>query len=271
MQRPVPTIRIIVADDSADGTARRLVEESGPWQLPVDVYQVRARNIAIARNACIDNADSLFVAFVDDDEWVDRDWLTHLRNAALRYNADAVIGAVNAIYPADTPPWLKKVGLFRKRPGETGERVNTGATSNALVRLSSVRKFDLRFNEAFGRSGGEDTEFFFRLATAGGKLVACAEALVYEEVPAERLKIAHLRKRYTRGGHTYARVMLAHESSWRRVAFYAGTFGKMTVTGTMALAAWPLRRDIGLIYATRFWGHIGKLLYAANRPSPQLY
>ncbi len=270
MRHPVP-VRIIVADDSADGAARRIIDESGPWRLPIDVCQVGARNIATARNACVDRAQSRFVAFVDDDEWVDRDWLTRIHAAAIRYNADAVFGSVDAIYSPATPPWLKRVGLFRKRPGDTGARVSTGATCNALVRLDTIRRLHLRFDEAFGRTGGEDTDFFCRLATAGGALVACSDAIVYEEVPAERLEIAHLRQRYTRGGHTYARIMLAHQGPAQRVAFYAATIAKMLATGAISLMAWPFRRDLGLIYATRYWGHIGKLHYAADRPSPQLY
>jgi succinoglycan biosynthesis protein ExoM len=270
MRHPVP-VRIIVADDSADGAARRIIDESGPWQLPVDVHHVGARNIATARNACIDRAQSRFVAFVDDDEWVDRDWLTRMYDTATRHDADAVFGSVDAIYSPTTPSWLKRVGLFRKRPGDTGTRVSTGATCNALVRLATIRELHLHFDEAFGRTGGEDTDFFFRLSTAGGVLVACSDAIVYEEVPAERLEIAHLRQRYTRGGHTYARIMLARQGPAQRLAFYATTIGKMLATGSIALMTWPIRRDLGLIYATRYWGHIGKLLYAADRPSPQLY
>lgn len=270
MQRPVP-VCVIVADDSADGAARRIVEESGPWRLPIDVYPVGARNIATARNACLDRAQGRFVAFVDDDERVDAGWLARMRDTAIRYGADAVFGAVDAVYSPSTPPWLKKVGLFRKRPGTTGTRVKTGATCNALVRLDTIRRLHLRFDEAFGRTGGEDTEFFYRLATAGGILVACSDAVVYEEIPAERLEIHHLKQRYTRGGHTYARVMLAHQAPAHRTVFYASAVAKMLATGTISLLAWPFRPDLGLIYATRYWGHVGKLLYAADRPSPQLY
>ena len=270
MQQPVP-VRVIIADDSTDGAAQRLVEASAPWQLPVDICQVNARNIATARNACVERARGRFAGFLDDDEWVDDDWLIHMRNTAIHHNADAVFGAVDAVYAPSTPPWLEKVGLFRKRPGDTGARVNTGATCNALVRLETVRRLNLRFDEGYGRTGGEDTEFFHRLATAGGVLVACSDAKAYEDVPAARLEIQHLRKRYTRGGHTYARVMLAHQSSAQRAAFYAAALVKMLGTGAISLMAWPFRRDLGLLYATRYWGHIGKLLYAADRPSPQLY
>lgn len=270
MQKPMP-VRVIVADDSADGAARRIVQQSGPWNLPVDVFDAGARNISIARNVCLDRADGDFAAFVDDDEWVDENWLVHLHETALRYQADAVFGAVDAIYAPNTPLWLSAVGLFRKRPGATGTRVDTGATCNALVRIDTVRKINLRFDEAFGRTGGEDTAFFCSLAAAGGVLVACSDAKVYENVPADRLEIQHLRQRYTRGGHTYARVMLAHQGPTRRAVFYASTLIKLLATGAISLIAWPFRRDLGLIYATRFWGHIGKLLYAADRPSPQLY
>jgi succinoglycan biosynthesis protein ExoM len=271
MQWPRSKMRVIVADDSADGSARRLIDDAGPWRLPIEVHPVAARNIATARNTCLDHVQGQFAAFVDDDELVHPDWLAQLHKTATTYNADAVFGAVDAIYSPTTPSWLRKVGLFRKRPGATGERVITGITGNALVRFGAVRQMQLRFNEDFGRTGGEDTDFFHRLSAAGGTLVACADAIVYEHVPPERLEIQHLRKRYTRGGYTYARVMLAQQGPLQRALFYGAALGKMLVTGLMSLAAWPVRRDLGLIYATRYWGHIGKLLYAARRPSPQIY
>ena len=268
---PRSKIRVIVADDSPNDAARGLIEDAGPWRLPIEVYPVGARNIATARNVCLDHVQTLFATFVDDDEWAHRDWLAHLHKTAVSYNADAVFGAVDAIYSPTTPPWLKKVGLFRKRPGATGEKVSMGATCNALVRVVTIRRLQLRFDEAFGRTGGEDTDFFHRLSAAGGVLVACADAVVYEQVPVERLQIVHLRQRYTRGGYTYARVMLAQQGPLQRALFYGATLAKMVATGLMSLAAWPVRRDLGLIYATRYWGHIGKLLYAARRPSPQMY
>jgi succinoglycan biosynthesis protein ExoM len=270
MQKPVP-VRVIVADDSHDGAVQRLVAESAPWTIPIDVCVVGARNIALARNACLVRAEGEFAAFVDDDEWVDENWLAQLRDTALRYKADAVFGAIDAVYAADTPPWLMQADVFRKRPGVTGARLKTGATGNALVRLATVRRLDLRFDAAFGKTGGEDTEFFCSLAAAGGVLVACSEARVYERIPSARLSIEHLRKRYTRGGHTYAHVMLARRGPARRALFYATTLGKLLATGTITLLAWPIRRDLGLRFATRCWGHIGKLRYAADRPSPQLY
>lgn len=270
MDKPSP-VRVVVADDSRDGAARRLVEASGPWRLPIDVCPVGARNISSARNACLDRAHGAFVAFVDDDEWVNGDWLVQLHQTALHYRADAVVGSINANYAPATPRWLRRTNLFRKRPGGTGTRVSIGMTGNALVRVSAIRDLHLRFDEAYGRTGGEDTDFFWRLTAAGGILIACAEAVVHEDVPAERLSVQHLRKRYTRGGYTYACVTLARKNFPARAKFYAAAVAKMAAAGVLSLAARPFRRDLSLVYATRYWGHVGKLHYAADRPSPRMY
>ncbi len=270
-QRLAPDVRldVVVADDSSDGAVARLLAERRNAALSVAVVSVGARNIATARNAALGGASGEFVAFIDDDETADPDWIASLLAVASRHEADAVFGPVRAIYPADAPAWMARTGVFSKTPGADGERLRTGATSNALVRRSAVA--GLRFREAFGRTGGEDTDFFRRLHRQGAVLVASAKGAVSETVPPERLRVGHLRRRYTRGGHTFAVIMLEGRPAREKAAFYAASAAKLLLGGVAALAFYPVRRDLALSSALKAWLNLGKLLHAAGRPPPQLY
>ena len=62
------SVRVIVADNDTSPSARPLVDGLRP-SLPFDLLYVHCpvANISIARNACLQNSDGDFLAFIDDD------------------------------------------------------------------------------------------------------------------------------------------------------------------------------------------------------------
>ncbi|HVY06910.1 MAG TPA: glycosyltransferase [Burkholderiales bacterium] len=264
-------IDVVIADDSRTGAAAFLLEGESAWPFPVVVIPTAACNVAIARNACLDAARGDYLAFVDDDEWVESTWLVNLIEQAEATGADAVFGPVVAIFPPATPDWIRKAGPFVKHVGVHGSRVLTGSTCNALVRRASIERLGLRFLEKFGVSGGEDTDFFARLGAAGAILVASERAVLYEVVPTERLQLAHLRRRYVRGGQSYAQAVMADVPPLRQVIFYAMAFFKLVIAVGVVAIAIPFRREIAMKYAFKAWLNAGKLRHAAGYPLSRLY
>ena len=267
------TLEVVVADDSKDGTAAALIANES-FGIPVGTVAVGSGNIATARNAALERAEGSWIAFIDDDEWAEPNWIADLLGVAVAYGADAVIGPVEALYPEGTPDWmgrvrLGQVGIFQKRPGADGQTLDTGATSNALVRRSAIG--DLRFREEFGRTGGEDTDFFRRFHKNGGKIVAASRGLVSEHVPSDRLTSTHLRRRFGRGGHTFARIELEGCSVGQRTMFYLQSALKWMVANALAFAFKPFDPAKSLSYALRAALNGGKLRYALGRAAPRLY
>ena len=76
---PDATVRIVVADNDAVPSARRLVDAVAA-ELPFELLYLHcpAANISIARNACLDNSTGDFLAFIDDDETASSAWLAEL-------------------------------------------------------------------------------------------------------------------------------------------------------------------------------------------------
>ena len=71
-----------------------------------------------------------------------------------------------------------------------------------LIRRALVEQHSARFDERFGRSGGEDLDFFSRLR--GAKAVASSSARVFEIVPNERASAQYIRTRSNTTGRTDA-------------------------------------------------------------------
>ncbi|WP_221230596.1 glycosyltransferase family 2 protein [Brevundimonas variabilis] len=201
-------VRIIVADNDDTPSALPLVEAARQTGLIIHYVHAPARNISIARNACLAATEAPLVAFIDDDEVAHTTWLDELV-AAL--NADprlvAVFGPVRALYPEHAPAWARKADLHSTEPVITPAGVDTGYTSNAMVRANALA--GQRFDEALGRSGGEDTDLFTRLHKQGARYGVAPKAIVFEAVASDRLNTRWLATRAFRSGQTHARRFLA--------------------------------------------------------------
>src|SRR5207244_1463324 len=86
-------LRIIVADNDEEPSARTLIARTAAeLDVPVSYVHAPARNISVARNACLQQAGGDWLAFIDDDEIADPDWLAALLAEAERAGWDAVLG-----------------------------------------------------------------------------------------------------------------------------------------------------------------------------------
>jgi succinoglycan biosynthesis protein ExoM len=204
-QQGAPEFRVIVADNDETPSAQALVEQARS-DLGLDITYVHApaRNISIARNACLDTANASLITFIDDDEIAPPHWLRTLAGG-LGAN-DVVFGPVKAIYAPDAPRWVVDGDFHSFGPvvRANGE-IDTGYSSNVLMRRAVIG--DARFEPALGRTGGEDTFFFSRLHSAGAKLGASSEAFVEEPTAPERARLSWLLRRSFRSGQTHARVL----------------------------------------------------------------
>ena len=224
------SLSVIIGDDSKDGAAARLLADYESQSFALKVIDVASQNIAHCRNACLDACDADFIAFIDDDEEADPQWLMSLMTSAEREKADAVFGQIISTYYPQVPDWIKKadpVGRMRQRP--TGS-VNTGSSGNAMVRMSAVHQYGLRFDPRFGRTGGEDTDFFLKLSSAGGRLYFTNDAIVRETVLPEKSTQEFFIKRALRSGQSYAGMMLRQKSLLARVCFYLSAFCKLILS-----------------------------------------
>lgn len=199
-------MEIIVVDNDATGSAREVVNQFRNHMRapPVHYFVEPQQNIALARNRSVSEARGRWLAFIDDDEFPEPDWLKEMVATLLRYKADGVFGLVIPVLPNNSPPWIARGRFFEKRGGRTGEAVSAGRTSNALIRASALKRRKQPFDPRRGLTGGEDYHLFSNMLAEGSCFVWCDQAIVRERVSSSRINLRWLLLRKFRGGQGYA-------------------------------------------------------------------
>ena len=262
------TARVVVIDNDHQPSAQEAVEaQAASMRLPVTYLHAPAANIALARNAGLEAADADWVAFLDDDETVPRHWLTALTARQVETGADAVFGPSVALYDPDAPEWITAQDYHSNRPAPRNGVVETGYTCNAFLRWGEAPWTAERFDLARGKSGGEDTEFFFRLHRMGARFAIAEDAAVTETVPETRLTYEWLERRRFRMGQSYAS---SAPSPAARARLFAAASAKAAYCRARAIAA---GRDEELRNFWRLRGslHRGVCSGCLSRPSEDLY
>jgi succinoglycan biosynthesis protein ExoM len=267
---PAINLRMIVADNDALPTMREAIKAfAASCSDVVKYYHVPAGNISLARNACLENADADYIAFIDDDEVADPDWLHNLITRAEEADADVVFGPAFAVYPTSAPGWMRENDFHSNWPGRRAGIVETGYSSNALIRWRGRPFTQERFRLSLGRTGGEDVEFFFRLHRMSARLDIAPDAIVREPVQPNRLTLSWLIVRRFTFGRIYG-AFAAEESSGRRVRLFGSAAAKALYCALRTLPALASRR------ATAFWAlravfHAGVCAGCLREPRQEFY
>ncbi len=198
------TFSIVVVDNNVDQSARPIVRK---FQNRTSIglhYEVEpAQNISLARNRAMSNCQGDLIAFIDDDEFPEPNWLKELFNAYINFLVDGVLGPVIPFYEGTPPRWLVKSGLCVRTSFQTGTTLNDSKymrTGNVLFGRHILMSNEEPFDPKLGRTGGEDADFFSRMLQKGRSFVWCKDARVYEEVPEERQKRGYyIRRAFIRG------------------------------------------------------------------------
>ncbi|RWA59584.1 glycosyltransferase family 2 protein [Mesorhizobium sp. M4B.F.Ca.ET.190.01.1.1] len=264
MDRPAGfEIGVVVADNDDQPSAQPLVKAlAQELKLPIRYRHAPARNISIARNACLDASVSDLVAFIDDDETASVRWLAELVATAEASGATAVLGPVRARYGSDAPAWMRKGDFHSTLPVWVRGEIRTGYTCNVLLRTSEASLRGRRFSLARGQTGGEDTEFFDTMVRDGGRIAFAPDALVEEVVPHARAAFDWLRRRRFRFGQTHGHLIGHGASGIRRVAQVGLASAKAAYCFAMAAltAISPVRRNRSVLRGIMHVGVVSGLV-----------
>jgi succinoglycan biosynthesis protein ExoM len=246
---------IIVVDNDAARTAEPIVTSFRALISKMDLEYVHApgQNISIARNAGLKACRTRWLAFIDDDETAASDWIERLMAGC--HGAAAVFGPCKAIYGDETPKWIRIGDYHSNKPQPRHGVVDTGYTSNVLIDMDIVRALKLQFDESFGRTGAEDTDFFYAMHGHGGRLAYAPDAFVYEVVSNNRATLRWVVRRRLRVGQTFAKLQQRYSvRDYRRIPLLAPIKIALCVGIAATLAIRPSRAMWWLMRGVFHWG-----------------
>ena len=199
-------LEIVVTDNDVQKSAEWIVEEfSG---LNLNYYIQEVRGIAAARNRCLENANGDFVAFLDDDEYLTKEWLKRLMQELNEQKADCAFGPSQPRFLGSVPKWKKEFYKRKKlKAGTVLKNVRFVSTANCIMTKECARQ---RFDNTYGLTGGSDLHFFRALLDKGYKLIWCDEAVVYEQISKNRLTLKYLSNHMLKKGFVKARFILRY-------------------------------------------------------------
>jgi len=191
------TFDVVVVDDrSTDGTEITLQKIAKDSRMPIRCVRGEGRGIAAARNMSVRAASGEWLAFFDDDQVAETNWLKELLALALKTGSQCVGGARPLLL---TTQELSKLSPICKQflgeiaQGNEPKRCSRKlypCTGNMLLRRSALERVG-QFNESLTR-GGEDIEFSARLHRAELEAWFTPKAIVRHQVPAYRLNESYL-------------------------------------------------------------------------------
>jgi succinoglycan biosynthesis protein ExoM len=210
---------ILIVDNSPSASARALVQRLwGGGPDCVRYLNEPRTNIAHARNAGSAAARGKYIAFMDDDMAAPPDWLANALEAMERTGADVLLGKVVPEFEGDggwggarpdSARWFGRVLALPDGavvPVKRDGHIPVAGSGNCVLRRTTTLHEPAPFDPAFGRVGGEDTDFLQRLGQRGAVTVFSEQAWMTEFVPADRSTREYVVRRNYRTSQQFVRI-----------------------------------------------------------------
>lgn len=199
---------ILVIDNNSTDDTKNIVEEiKSKSRVNLRYFIETQQGIVFARNRAVKEARYGIIAFVDDDETADKNWLENMAGTFKSYDPDCVGGKMlPAGWPEKLPAWFtQELHLFASiyDRGDaliewTSVDQNTPYSGNIAYKKSVFDKLGY-FDISMGRrgkdsvSGGEEQDLNIRILENGGKIIYQPKAVVYHAFRPQFLKKSYYR------------------------------------------------------------------------------
>jgi succinoglycan biosynthesis protein ExoM len=233
---------LIVVDNSPNPETEAICQRAAP-RLPISVLYVTEQRPGIthARNRGVEVAldrGADFVAFIDDDDQPQSDWLIQLLDRQAVTGADLVFGSW--ILDTQMPQWARESGIFRspikaKHENKGGRYGLPGcaSTCNALVGrdiLERVATTGPVFSHSFRFSGGEDKDFFIRAQSLGARMASADMSVVHRNHEPDRYTARGLLKRGFKNGCSQVSMARSHGTGSRVIRLLGTALSKLAMS-----------------------------------------
>lgn len=201
---PISWELILVDNNSSDDTKEIVEQLAQECKFDIRYAFEAEQGLSAARNRGIKEAKGTYLIFIDDDIRVSPNWLQSIYTTFRQFDCEAVGGRIHVESPEKLPKWITPdmYGFLGHQDFGAQPHPMDGIKEFPFGGNMAVhrRVFDMigDFNVNLGRKGtglkkeelfkGEETDFFHRLAAAGGKFYYHPDALVFHKILPHQLK-----------------------------------------------------------------------------------
>lgn len=234
-------VELVIVDNDPKGSAASLVSEiAKAAPIPVIYAHEPEPGVANARNRALEVAAGELIAFLDDDEEAEPDWLAALLRARDLLGADVVFGPVRGRAPPHVRNHRRYLESFFSRTGPDQVMRIDGyyGCGNSLIRRSALPDPTAPFDPERNQTGGEDDLLFGRMKAAGAVFGWTPQAVVHEDPAPSRLSLAYtLRRAFAYGQGPSSACAAASPPNLVGVVFWMAIgVGQVVIYGLLALA-----------------------------------
>jgi glycosyltransferase involved in cell wall biosynthesis len=217
---PARAVRLVVVDNAPDGHAEAVCERLRPrLAVPLALVTESTRGISFARNRAVATAlgqGADLVAFIDDDDLPEPDWLVRLLERQRETGAELVFGLASAPPGLAVPSWLRGLNDFRPRSLDPLNRYGLPAaagTCNVLLTRRMIEALSADgplFLPELALTGGSDSELFLRAHRQGFRHATAPLSVVTTGSDPVRQTLKGVLRRHYRYGTSQATVAQLH-------------------------------------------------------------
>ena len=238
---------LVIDNNSNDNTETVVQRYSNSWidGIPFRYFLETRQGIAFARQRAIDEAQGNLVAFLDDDNLPDPNWVAMACHFAEEHpNAGAFGGQLFGVYEFEPPKSFKEVqGLFAIKESDKNYSYSARFTgqfapgAGLVVRKAAWKANVPQELQSIGVTGysradaGEDIETQWYLYKAGWEIWHCAEMKAKHKIPISRFTKEYLTSFFVGQGMSRHKARMRRFATWIKpmaiVAFWLNDIRKL--------------------------------------------
>lgn len=218
------SIEINIIDNNSTDNTKSYISEIQKKYPEVNYYVEHKQGISFARNLSFEVCKGDYLAFVDDDAVINKNWLKSLLDELKNQNPNIVYGG--PIYPnfeSNPENWIDKnyfIRKFKETDGFLGLIKSKEGFSGGNMCISKSLFFKSeKFNTEIGMTGGnlglgEEPDFFYKLIMKNKdvKLYNISEMSITHSEASYKLEKEYLRERIILNANQFTKRTLFHEN-----------------------------------------------------------
>ena len=217
-------IEINIIDNNSTDTTKDYVTKLQKKFPEVNYFVEKRQGISFARNLSFEVCKGMFLAFVDDDAVINKNWLEALLNELKNQNENIIYGG--PIYPnfeSIPEDWIDKdyfIRKFKDTDGFLGTiKSKEGFSGGNMCIAKNLFLKSEKFNTEIGMTGGnlglgEEPDFFYKLIMKNKdvKLYNICEMSITHSEASYKLEKEYLRDRIILNANQFTKRTLFHEN-----------------------------------------------------------